>query len=137
MKLKKILSKNTQDSKEFPKNFQRIPKNFQRIPIEFPKKSKKISQDFENITQVNFSITYIALRVRNPFRACFYLNSLKNNFVNNIWFWQFASFTATFVRLYLYCKIPDNFGCWYLTFSKSADYLHFQILLIFNISKVS
>ena len=27
--------------------------------------------------------------------------------------------------------------CWYLTFSKSADYLHFQILLIFNISKVS
>ena len=48
-------------SEEISKNFQRItkelPKNYLRIS---PQKSKN-SQDFRNITHVNFPITYISL----------------------------------------------------------------------------
>ena len=69
-RIPKEFPKNSKKSpKKFPQKFpKQLPKNCQKIPIKFP----KISHDFENITHVNFSITYIALRVRNPFRACFY-----------------------------------------------------------------
>ena len=78
----KILPKKIPQSspKEFPKNFLGILKDPQIIPKEFSKNSKqfrrfpnnsqKNSQGFENITHVNLSIPYIALKSRKPFRAC-------------------------------------------------------------------
>ena len=54
-------------NKEFLHKFSKNP---QIIPKEFSKKFPKNSQDFENITHVNFPIPYIALQGRKRFRAC-------------------------------------------------------------------
>ena len=54
-----------QNSKRIPKEFQKNSKDSQKIPKKIPKEFP-----FENITHVNFPISYIALKSRKPFRAC-------------------------------------------------------------------
>ena len=68
-RIPKEIFKNSQKiPKEFQKNYKRISKvfqkNFQRNLQKFPKNSKIF-------THVNFPLTYIALKGRKPYWACF------------------------------------------------------------------
>ena len=52
--------------------------------LHHPNVNKNVSNDFENITHMNYLNPYIALGGRNPFRACFFSGTKKvcprNNF---------------------------------------------------------